>query len=112
MKKKNGAGAGRSVWSPQAKNPSGWKRTTQKREVNRTMFAYVRLCSLNGEKIVAAPSLISDASALGSPLKKRAVAALGERGPVYFCGTTAWSMKFRSGSATPLRARICGCGCG
>src|SRR6267143_1064131 len=45
MKKKNGAGAGRSVWSPQAKNPSGWKRTTQKREVSRIMFAYVRLCS-------------------------------------------------------------------
>jgi len=27
------------------KKPSGWKRTTQKRGVNRIMFAYVRLCS-------------------------------------------------------------------
>ena len=57
------------------------------------MFAYVRLCSamfayvrLIGKKFVAAPILISDASALGSPLKKRAVAAPGERRPVYWPG--------------------------
>src|SRR6266436_9158845 len=47
------------------------------------MFAYVRLI---GKKFVAAPILISDASALGSPLKKRAVAAPGERRPVYWPG--------------------------
>ncbi len=47
------------------------------------MFAYVRLI---GKKFVAAPILISDASALGSPLKKRAVAALVERRPVYWPG--------------------------
>src|SRR5712692_3071721 len=50
------------------------------------MFAYVRFI---GKKIVEAPILISDASALGSPLKKRAVAALGERRPVYFRGKAA-----------------------
>src|SRR6266851_426814 len=53
------------------------------------MFAYVRLCSLYWKKIVEAPILISDASVLGSPLKKRAFAALGERRPVYFRGKTA-----------------------
>jgi hypothetical protein len=53
------------------------------------MFAYVRLCSLYGKKMFEAPILIPDASALGSSLKKRAVAALGERRPVYFCGKTA-----------------------
>src|SRR5207245_9640921 len=37
------------------------------------MFAYVRLCSLNGRKMFEGPPLISEASTLGRPLKKLVV---------------------------------------